>query len=82
MATKIGTVGYLDIDTGRGLIHPDAGFIADGINILVTPEGLDQSGIRETLRSSHRVTFVIGQGQEGPQAFDIKPYEGTGLNGG
>ena len=77
MATKIGTVGYLDLDSGRGVIHPDAAFLADGINILVTPEGLDQSGIRETLRSSHRVTFVVSNGQ----AVDIKPYEGTGIAG-
>jgi len=79
MATIIGTVGYLDPTTGRGVIHPDAGFLQHGISVVVTPEGLAQSEIGETVRSSHRVTFVVGQGQEGPQAFDIKAYEGAGI---
>ncbi len=81
MATMIGTVGYLDTTSGRGVIHPDAEFLSAGISVLVTPEGLEQSGIADTLRSSHRVTFVISQGQEGMQAFDIKPYGGQGLAG-
>jgi cold shock CspA family protein len=81
MATKIGTVGYLDIETGRGVIHPDAEYLSDGINILVTPEGLDESGIRETLRSSHRVTFDVSQGSGGVHAVDIKPYGGQGVAG-
>jgi hypothetical protein len=30
------------------------------------------------LSSGQRVTFVVANGQEGPQALELKAYEGTG----
>lgn len=78
MSTMIGTVGFFNQSTGRGVIHPDAEFASAGLNILLTPEGSGPSDI-EMLSSGARVTFVVANGQEGPQALELKSYHGTGV---
>jgi|AntDryMetagUQ255_1029468.scaffolds.fasta_scaffold00632_5 cold shock CspA family protein len=83
MGRLIGTVGFFDDANGRGVIHPDYDFQkVGGINLPVTKEGLEQSGL-STLDAGLRVTCLAttGQEQSGMQAFDIKEYHGNGLNG-
>lgn len=77
MSTLIGTVGFFNQDTARGVIHPDIEFQSNGLNIALTPEGVQQSGLH--ISSGLRITCTIGQGQEGAQAFDVKEYHGTGV---
>lgn len=77
MSRLIGTVGFFNETTGRGVIHPDHGFNSAGLNVLLTPEGAP--GGTPKLSSGSRVTFVVGNGQDGAQALEVRDYEGTGV---
>ena len=79
MATLIGTIGFFDSATGRGVIHPDFEYQkVGGINLLLTPEGVEQSDI-ELISSGLRITCTIKQGQQGAEAADLKEYGGQGI---
>lgn len=79
MSTLIGTVGFFDSATGRGIIHPDIAFQPTaGLSLVVTPEGLRQSGVG-SLTSGDRVTCVASPAQGGSQAIEIKQYDGQGI---
>lgn len=79
MATLIGTIGFFDSATRRGVIHPDYEYQKlGGINLLLTPEGVQQSDI-ELISSGLRITCTVTQGQHGAEAVDLKEYGGRGI---
>ena len=79
MATLIGTVGFFDSATRSGVIHPDFEYQKlGGINLVLTPEGVQQSDI-ELISSGLRITCTVRQGEQGAEATDVKEYGGQGI---
>ncbi|HEV7805303.1 MAG TPA: hypothetical protein VGO80_05780 [Solirubrobacteraceae bacterium] len=79
MSKLIGTVGFFDSATGRGVIHPDFEYQkVGGINLLLTPDGVRGADV-ELLSSGLRITCNVTHGQQGAEASDIKEYGGQGI---
>lgn len=67
MSEKInGTVKWFNQDKGFGFITPDKG----GKDVFVHFSAISGSG-RRNLQDGQRVSFVVTDGQKGPQAKDV-----------
>lgn len=62
-----GTVKWFNGEKGFGFITPHDG----GADVFVHYSGIDGSGFRNLDEGQH-VEFVLGQGQKGPQATDVR----------
>lgn len=63
-----GTVKWFNGEKGYGFIQQDNG----GNDVFVHFRNVNSSGFgRVTLNEGQKVTFVIGQGQKGPQAENV-----------
>ncbi len=80
MSRLIGTVGFFNESTGRGVVHPDYEFQSAGISVPLTPEGVASTDVH--VSSGLRITFTVGNGSDGPQAMELRAYEGTGVAAG
>ncbi|PJC87408.1 cold shock domain protein CspD [Vibrio sp. HA2012] len=67
MSQKInGTVKWFNQDKGFGFITPENG----GKDVFVHFSAINGTG-RRNLQDGQRVTFVVTNGQKGPQAEDV-----------
>ena len=66
MAT--GTVKWFNAEKGFGFIEQDGG----GADVFVHYSNIAAQGFRE-LQEGQKVSFVITQGQKGPQAENVVP---------
>ncbi len=71
-----GTVTFFDPDKGFGFIAPDAG----GDDLFVHARSL-AGGLRE-LSDGDRVTYVVAEGDRGPQARDVEVVGGAARRSG
>lgn len=63
-----GTVKWFNDDKGFGFITPDDG----GKDLFVHHSEIQASG-RKSLNDGQKVEYVVGQGQKGPCATNVKP---------
>lgn len=65
--TTTGTVKWFNEDKGFGFITPSNG----GKDVFVHFRSIESEGFK-TLAEGQEVTFVIEQGQKGPQANNVR----------
>ncbi|ENW05178.1 cold-shock protein [Acinetobacter beijerinckii] len=63
---EVGIVKWFNDEKGFGFISPDNG----GVDIFAHYSEIQCDG-RPTLKEGQRVSYIIGQGQKGPQAIEI-----------
>lgn len=63
---ETGTVKWFNAEKGYGFIQREA-----GKDVFVHHSEIEGEGYRE-LREGERVTFVVTQGQKGPQASQVR----------
>ncbi|MDH5544986.1 MAG: cold-shock protein [Gammaproteobacteria bacterium] len=63
-----GTVKWFNDDKGFGFITPD-----DGSKDLFVHHSEIQASGRKSLKDGQKVEYVVGQGQKGPCATNVKP---------
>ncbi len=69
MSEKInGTVKWFNQDKGFGFITPENG----GKDVFVHFSAINGTG-RRNLEDGQKVSFVVTNGQKGPQAEDVSP---------
>ena len=63
---KEGTVKWFNSSKGYGFISPE-----EGEDVFVHFKSINTDGFR-TLEEGQKVTFIIGEGQKGPQAQEVE----------
>lgn len=66
---ETGTVKWFNNTKGYGFIER-----GNGNDLFAHYSSINQEGYR-TLRKGQQVTYVIGDGEQGPQAFEIEVIE-------